>query len=69
MQAPKDMPECADIHSFRDGQQVITAWRPTPQELVQINLGNPIWLYCIGATMPPVAIVTDNPWEPVNDDE
>lgn len=62
MKAPKGMPECADVHSFRDGLQVITAWRPTPEELVQINLGNPIWLYCVGKSMPPVALVMDDPF-------
>ncbi len=41
MTRPADMTaeECFDIHAFRDGTQVVTAWRPTPAELVKINMG------------------------------
>jgi hypothetical protein len=62
MKAPAGMPECCDIAAFRGGNQVITAWRPTPEELVKINLGEPIWLGIIGDTMPPVFVTADNPF-------
>lgn len=52
MKAPRDMTDCSDIHAYSDGKQFITAWKPTPEELVKINLGEPVWLYTIGAAMP-----------------
>ena len=66
MKRPPNMTEeeCADIHAFRDGKYVITAWRPTPEELVKINLGEPVYLMIVGATMPPVSVTADNPFTP-----
>ena len=64
MRKPAEMTEeeCFDIHAFVGGGQVITCWRPTPEELVKLNLGEPVWLTVIGQTMPPVAIVVDSPF-------
>ena len=67
MLAPHGMEECNNIHAWKGawGQQpaVITAWRPTPEELVQINLGEPIYLGCCGTTMPPVFLIVGSPFE------
>jgi hypothetical protein len=70
MLAPKDLPECYDLHTFKgqtpQGQAVvISAWKPTPEELVNINLGEPIWLFLWGEIMQPAAIVLDNPFDPI----
>lgn len=62
MLAPKGMENCVDIHAFRDGQQVITAWRPSPEELVKINMGEPIWLMLVGPTMQPALVTADYPF-------
>lgn len=64
MHRPESMTdeECADLKVFADGSQVISAWRPTPNELVKINLGEPIFLFIMGPTMPPVWLSVDNPF-------
>lgn len=64
MKRPANMTEeeCADVHAYRADGQVITAWRPTPEELVKMNLGEPVWLYVIGSTMPPVLVTMENPF-------
>jgi hypothetical protein len=64
MHRPKNMTEaqCADIHAMRNGEQVITCWRPTPEELVKINLGEPVWLITWGPNMPPVCVTADYPF-------
>lgn len=55
--------ECRDVHAFQDGKQVITAWRPTPEELVKINLGEPVWLCLMGPTMQPALVTADSPFD------
>ena len=62
MQAPKDMSECCDVHAYRDEQYCITAWRPSPEELVKLNLGEPVYLTCWGGGMPPVSLSADDPF-------
>ena len=68
MKAPPNMDKCYDLHAcqchYPDGTPaVISAWRPTPEELVRLNLGEPIFLSLIGQTMPPAALIMDNPFE------
>lgn len=65
MRAPANMPECEDIHAFADGEHVITAWRPTPEELVKLNLGEPVYLWIWGRTMPPVSVTMEDPFSPL----
>lgn len=57
-------PEVMNVHSYRDGQQCITCWKPSKSDLVRLCLGEPIWLHVVGAGMPPVAITVDNPFQP-----
>ncbi len=67
MLAPKSMENCSDVHACRtqcDGAEVtVTAWRPSPEELVKINLGEPIFLLIWMPGMPPVLVTADNPFE------
>lgn len=63
MKAPPGMPECSDVQAYRDKDHCVTAWRPTPEELVKINLGEPIYLVCHGGEMPPVSLIVDDPFE------
>lgn len=62
---PAGMPDdqCSTIHVCKTGEYIITAWKPTPEELVKLNLGEPVWLYVMGQCMPPVCLVVDNPFE------
>jgi hypothetical protein len=69
VKAPEGMDNCNDVHAWvgqtPDGTACcITAWRPTREELVKLNLGEPLWLWCCGSSMPPVALSTDDPFEP-----
>lgn len=67
MAAPKGMDNCVDIHACKtdcNGAPVIvTAWKPTPEELVKINLGEPVFLMLWGQTMQPALVTADNPWQ------
>lgn len=62
---PADMTseECGPLPVCIDGRVVVSAWRPTPAELVRINLGEPVWLIVWGVGMPPVALTVDSPFE------
>lgn len=64
--------QCFDVHAFADGNQVVTCWRPTPEELMKLNLGEPVWLVIWGGTMPPVCVTADRPFVepgPAEDEE
>ena len=62
MLAPPGMDNCSDVHAFRDGQQVITCWQPTPEERAKIAIGEPVWLLLIGPTMQPAVVTADKPF-------
>lgn len=66
---PSDLDEsqCMTIHAYLgkvvgcsiDGaDQVITAWKPTADELALLNAGQPVFLSCIGG-LPPHFITCD----------
>lgn len=38
-----------------DGE-FVTAWYPTPTELAALNRGNPVYLFIIGSSHPPVRV-------------
>ena len=68
MKAPPGMDNCSDIHAFQGkdasgAEWCVTAWRPTPEELVKLNLGEPVFLYVSGRGMPPVGVTVDNPFQ------
>ena len=67
MKAPAGMDNCCDVHACSttwNGQPVvITAWRPSPEELVKINLGEPVFLSLWGQTMQPALVTADNPFD------
>lgn len=59
---PKEM-EGNDLRVFNDGKQIISAWRPTPQELVRLNMGEPLFLFVIGQVVPPMGMQVGSPFE------
>lgn len=65
MRRPPNMTEeeYCDVHAYTDGQIVVTAWQPTPEELVKINLGEPVFLCINGQTMPPVSLHVGKWWK------
>lgn len=58
MEAPEGVPqdECVDLPVFADGQQVISCWRLSEDEIEHIRETGVIWLSVQGGGMPPVAI-------------
>lgn len=61
--APPGMDDCMDVHCYADDKYCITAWRPTPEELVKLNLGEPVYLGVLMAGgMPPVFLTVDSPF-------
>lgn len=38
---------------------VVTAWRPTPEELEEIIMGNPIYVTTLGQRIPPQMLTTN----------
>jgi hypothetical protein len=56
--APQGMSqdECYDLQSFSDGQQVISCWRLTEEELSEIARTGVVWLSVMGRTLPPVSV-------------
>lgn len=63
MKAPPSMENCRDVHAYAGHNQFITAWRPSPEELVKINLGEPIWLSVMSDRMPPVMVTANYPFQ------
>jgi hypothetical protein len=54
---------CCDVHAYADENYCITAWRPTMQELIRLNLGEPLYLgIAMSGNMPPVFLTVDNPF-------
>lgn len=67
---PKDMPSCADVHAYMNDividdvkrPVIITCWRPTPKELVLLNLGEPVYLSFYQNFLPPHSVQVESPW-------
>jgi len=45
------------------GIQMISAWEPTPQELLKLVAGAPVYLNVFGTIHPPVAVFVGEPPE------
>ena len=43
---------------------VVSCWKPTPEELEEINRTGRIWVVILGYTMPPIAPLGCNPFTP-----
>lgn len=41
---------------------IISAWKPTPEELEEIKRTGTVWLRIYGSGMPPVALSGHTPW-------
>lgn len=58
--APPGLPqdECYDLPVFLDldGRQIISAWRLTPEELVEVQKTGVVWLSIVGLSMSPVLV-------------
>jgi hypothetical protein len=51
---------------FGDGSVtpvIISKWQPSKEDIENINNGEGVYLYIYGEGMPPVALVTENPFK------
>lgn len=55
--------ENAPLPCFRDGTQVVSCWRPTPQEMQEIMQTGCIWVAVKGSNSPPFAVTGHRPFE------
>lgn len=68
-QPPTGMKDCKPVHGCltKDSNNnpiAITAWRPKPEELVRINLGEPVYLILWGSSPQPAMLLGGiSPWE------
>lgn len=68
---PEGMTE-DEVHSLRAYKgfgQVITCWKPTVEELLEIQQTGRVWLRVMGDTMPPAALSGLNPWRATGEGE
>lgn len=45
-----------DLAVFADGQQIISAWRLTPDEIAEVQRTGVVWLSVMGTALPPVLV-------------
>jgi hypothetical protein len=71
--APADWDEktngpCADLHVFQNDDSISSVWKPSPEELAQLNAGGAVVLTVVANFQPPVRLWTA-PLEPITEDE
>jgi hypothetical protein len=56
MRAPEGMDNCEDLIAFRNGQQVVSCWKLTEEEVGEIRETGCVWVSIWGNTMPPISV-------------
>ena len=59
MLAPKGSADCIDLQVFNDGDQVISCWRMSDEEIANLVETRCVWLSIKGGGMPPVMVSGD----------
>lgn len=49
---------CEDLHVYAKDGTITSVWKPTPEELAELNAGGGVALTIYGRSMPPVALWT-----------
>ena len=65
--APEDMPECQPLKVWQGNQQdgtpvIISKWKPSEADLIELNNGGFIYQYIIGTSLPPTHLCCENPF-------
>jgi hypothetical protein len=60
---PGQEEEVYDLPVWSDGARCISCWQPTEAEKAAIARGEPVWLWVIGSTHPPVAVEVGSPFD------
>lgn len=60
--------QCDPLPTFKgvdeDGHpQIISCWKPTPEEILKIAAGKPVWLHILSERHPPIKLTTQNPFK------
>lgn len=55
--------ECGKLAVFYNGEQYVSCWKPTQDDLARLNLGEPVWLGIYSQGHPPVYLTTISPFE------
>lgn len=73
LRAPNSMPDCMELPTYssqaagrapEDGAFYLSKWKLTTAELAVLNETGELWLFVWGASHPPVALSTANPFHP-----
>jgi hypothetical protein len=61
--------ECEPLSVWRGPMEggtpvVISCWKPTAEEMAEIQRTGRVWIIVMGGTMPPIAPVGFNPFQP-----
>lgn len=56
--------EVYDLPVWSDGRRCISCWYPSEEEIQSLKKGEPIWLWVMGQTHPPVALEVHSPFDP-----
>lgn len=56
--APKSMPDCKDLHTFQNDEQIISCWEMTAEEKISALFHGRVWLIITGNVQPPVQLHT-----------
>jgi hypothetical protein len=62
---PGQEDEVYDLPVWSDGDRCISCWQPTEEERAAIARGEPMWLWIVGDTHPPVAVEVGSPFDRV----
>lgn len=60
---------CQPLFVFRDGLHVVSYWKPTQEELDEINRTGRVWLMIWGGTMPPALLLGETPFQEAEAEE
>lgn len=55
--------ECQPLPAFVDGQQIISCWELTEEEIMDIVRTKKVWLSVVGGSQPPVCIFGFYPFD------
>jgi len=56
--APINTPDCRDLETLFTGDQIISCWRLTEEELKQVNETGVVWLSVYTKSSPPPVLVS-----------
>ena len=59
--------ECGDLPCYFNGEQIVSCWQLTPEELEEINSTGVVWIMVWGQGTPPICVIGNRPFEEVQE--